>query len=532
MAMTDRTPTGLDEQWPLDLARARVRAAVMQAWANEALDDARVTELTGGPEGTTGAVAAAADVFALHELVRDTQGLSRLFCGFPGCFHPPRTAAGNRPAVYCEVVRDGRGKPGHTAVRSMRAKERLADGQSAVVPDVEAEPTGVRPVSLARETVPEQVARVEAIVGTALETIGRGMEDLRRQVALLGDQEAVQAEIDSVRADSEERVTTANKAKLAAEDDARKARKEKTRAEQDLEEAKAAAEEAHARLVELEDEAVRRAEEQRELLENARREVDAAKAAAREAVAGYRAEVQQAIAAAKDSVQAVHRDAAAAVQRAQEQAEQYKQQLDRQLHATLEQWKTDHDTLVEGIRAEAATAVEAADTKVAEANTKLAEAEAKVEQAGRDVAAANARTETANTELDRVRVELAELRSKVERDEKAQREALAKAADDVRTANAQVTDMQRRLDDLVEKQRADLDRMRDEFEQQAQRERRQRDDHDRTITDAHNRQVQALELTISTLREALEQRQSGTRDDQGREDEPPAGGGQSRGKRR
>src|SRR5437660_1128535 len=107
--------TGGSAERDLVAARAAVRTAIERAVDSEALDSAAAAQLAGDIEGL-------ADVFALHEWAGDVPALRVQFCRFPGCFNPPRPASGpGKPPAYCDTVKDERGEPAHTAVRSMRA---------------------------------------------------------------------------------------------------------------------------------------------------------------------------------------------------------------------------------------------------------------------------------------------------------------------------------------------------------------------------------------------------------------------------
>lgn len=98
----------------------------------------------------------------------------------------------------------------------MRLRNWLESGAVPAEP-VPDDPAGARPVSLARMSIPEQIARVEQVAESATTQLTNAIGELRRQVALVGDDEARAAEIESVRYDEGKKVEEARGAQLAAE---------------------------------------------------------------------------------------------------------------------------------------------------------------------------------------------------------------------------------------------------------------------------------------------------------------------------
>jgi colicin import membrane protein len=245
--------SGEQREGEVRAAQAAVRTAIEHALSIQTLDSKAAAQLSGEVEGP-------ADVYALDEWVQATAALAVQFCRFPGCFHPPRPAIGpGKPPAYCQSVLDERGQPAHTAVRSMRMRHRLRSPSPRTTPPPEpGDQAGERPVSWARASVPQLVARVERLIADSQTMITRALTDLQATVTLLGDDEARAAELESVHHDSTQAIEAAKGDKLAAEQSAREARASAERARAEQAEAIAAAEEALARAEQIEAEAAER----------------------------------------------------------------------------------------------------------------------------------------------------------------------------------------------------------------------------------------------------------------------------------
>lgn len=404
-------------------ARAAVRTAIERAVDSEALDSPVAAQLAGDIEGL-------ADVFALHEWAGDVPALRVQLCRFPGCFNPPRPASGpGKPPVYCEVVRDERGEPAHTAVRSMRARNRLrAGGPRTVAASAAGDQANERPVSWARTSVPDLVARVEKLVTDQQAATNRALADLRSTVALLGDDEARAAELESVQHDTATSIEQATGQRLAAEQGAREARAAAERARTGEAEAIRAAEEALERTERAETEAAAR--------------IDAAEQRARQQADADAERVRLAEDAADQARQA-QANAERAAQEANDAAETARREASEQVTAAREE-ALEHQrrTIAERDRVLAERQA-ALDAQLAQIRT---DAEGKVREAERATARAEQAAEDARTDRDRLAEQLARLqaelvaaRTRTEATEQRHRGERVELETQLRTATEQAT---------------------------------------------------------------------------------------------
>jgi hypothetical protein len=483
----DRSLTPV-ETWTLDTAQVAVRSAIENARNNGALEDAAIELLT----EQAGQVI---DLVTLHHLVEQTPALDVQICRYPTCFHPRRApaSAGGRPPAYCSVVKDARGEDAHTAIRSMRERKRLEAGDVGTAVEPVASPAQVEPVTDARKTLPERAARVELVVTEAVATITRSLAELRTQVATLGDEELVAAEIEHVRNDANRQVQQADGARLEADRVRRLAVQAAENSARDLAEAVDAAEAADRRAEKILADAGEQAERDR-----------------------------QAVEAAQATTAQVREQAAQQVAQAQADAAALQQRVEADRERVLAERQAEHERLVAEIRAQAERAVvdaqAAADRRVAEieqeATAKVAAAEADAaeargdleelgqeldrvrETAARDQAAAQA----ARDESQRVRGDLERLQTRMDQAEQRHRDELAEARVEATKARGQVEAMQTRMDQADERHRGELDRVREEHQQQRQQDREQWTAQQVEVTKAHQAQVATLEKALDTAR--------------------------------
>lgn len=423
----------------MDAAQGVVRTAIEHSRGVEALGE-------GAVEALVAEVEAAADVWALHQVVDRVPALKVQVCGYPDCFHPPRAPLkAGRPPAYCDLARDVRGDDAHTAIRSMRRRQQLRDGVSGPVVEPEAVTHGgERPVSYAREAVPVTASRVERVVTDAVAAIARGLDELRQQVALVGDEEAAAAEIEGIRHDAAQEVEQATGARLDAERAGRQHKAAADQAHAELGEAIAAAEDANVRAERIESDAVEQAQRDRAGVEAAR--ADATR---------VREEASRDVAAAKAG------------------AEAYAEQVSADRDRVLAERQGEHERLEAGIRQQAdrdvATAKAVADEQVEAAQAVAEAARAAATEAARELdavkqAAAKDRgvAEAAKAELDRARVELDRLASWIDTAEQRHTRELADAHRDTEKARGQVTAIQTRLDEATERHLTELAQLRRE----------------------------------------------------------------------
>lgn len=422
--------------WTLESARTAVRATIAAAREACAVDDTVA-------EQWEERLAATRDVFEVDQLVSDTPALDVQLCRFPGCFHPRRAATGaGRAPAYCDVVRDARGEPAHNAVRSMRMRARIKAGERPTAASIETEePAGERVVSMARATIPVQVARVETLVTDLQAEIIRALTNLRDQVELVGDDEARLAEIDAIRHDTAKEVEALRGERLTADTTAREARTDAAAARRELDEAIAAAEDAAQRAERIETDAAAQAERDAQAVTDARTNAEQTRTRANEEI----------------------REAKAAAKRAEATAAEHRRRVNEDRDQTLAQWQTDHDTEIARIRTDAHTQVEEIRTDHAaqleairtSADARVTEATNAADQARRDQAAAAAAAEQANTHVAAAQ---------------ATTQALHTQATQLR---ADIERLQARLDEAEQRHRDELDRIRGDYQQQRHEDQQQ-----------------------------------------------------------
>jgi hypothetical protein len=370
-------------------------------------------------------------------VVQATPALSVQFCRFPGCFEAPRPASGpGKPPAYCDTVVDERGQPAHTAVRSMRMRNRLrSGGPRAAAAAVPSDQSNERPVSRARYTVPDLVERVERLVTEQQAMTSRALADLQSTVALLGDDEARAAEIESVQHDTNRLVEEAKGETLAAEKAARSARATAEQARTAEAEAIVAAEEALARAERIETDAAERIEaaeqRQQEQAEADQARVGVAELAADDA----RAELER-----------VRTDATERIAAATADAEEHKRRVVADRDHVLAERQAEADAQVESALQELQQVRAEADQRVRDADR----ATSRAEQAAEDARADRHRQVEQVTRLQgelaeaRERLEAAEQRHRAERDRQA--EQLREAADQATAARVELATATAQLD--------------------------------------------------------------------------------------
>lgn len=484
-------PIGYEDRFTLPAAREAVFTAIETASASGAMtDEAAIGELTGQVDEIR-------DVYALHRLVEMTPALDALLCRFPGCFHPRRPAEKTKPFAYCAHVRDAQGRQKHTPTRSMRLRNWLEAGALPQAEPVTDDPAGVRPVSLARMSIPSQIERVEQAAEQMSAQLTRAMDDLRKQVALIGDDEARLAEIESLRHDEAQKVEAAKGAQLAAERAARTARQTADTAEQARIEAVEAAEEANTRADLAERTAAEQAERDAQAVAEAQAAAEQARSNADTAIAEANTRIQQAtdnaearIAAAQSAADARIQEAEHAAQQridaAETEAEQHSLAAEQRADQEIARIRTEADTAVTAAQEEARTA--RAGAEHAETQTRAAQDDATEARrvSARDEAAAAA----ARDELARVRDERDRLQQRLDDTESRHRTELA-------AANTRLDALQSRLDDA---QRLHQDELRRLAAERAQDEARSATQFE-SIQSAHAAQVELLQHRISLLME-------------------------------
>lgn len=487
-------PIGYEDAFTLPAAREAVLAAIETARASGALaDDAVIGHLTGQ-------VGEISDIYALHQIVERTSALDQQLCRFPGCFHPRRPAEKTKPYSYCDRVRDAQGRQKHTPTRSMRLRNWLESGAVPQAEPVKDDPGGIRPVSLARMSIPDQVARVEQAAEQMSLQLTRAMDDLRKQVALIGDDEARLAEIESLRHDEAQKVEQAKGAQLAAERAARKARQTADTAEQARLEAVEAAEEANTRADGAEQNAAEQAERDGQAVAQARAAAEQARSDADTAIAEANTKIQQANDDAEARITAAQSAATARIEEAEQAAQQRivaaETAADERIRAAEQRAVQE----IAGIRADANAAVTAAQ---AEARTAQASAESAAEQMraaqaeATEARRASARDEAAATaardELARVRDDRDRLQQRLDDTEIRHRTELD-------AANARLDALQSRLDDAQQRHQDELRRLDDDRVQAAARSTTQLE----SIQNAHTAQVELLQHRISLMQNELD----------------------------
>lgn len=423
-----RVPVVLGDEWALDTAKERARAMVDRAQGAGRLDETEASELHD-------LVAAAGDVFVLHKVVVGAKATATELCHYPGCFHARRAGTGaGAPPKYCDMVRDSRGKDGHNAIRSIRRREQLEKGSTGTPEEREAaELRPFTPVSDARVALPVRAAHVEKVVSEGVSSILEGLEQLRRQVATVGDDESRDAEIETIRIEEKRKTDEAVTAKLDAE---KKLRVASATAEEDRrvrDEAFQAAEDADQRVQEIQAEAATAAEvaeQERERLVEQHQELLAA------------AEKR-----AADAIEAAEKRAADAIKEAGDRAQ-----------ARIEEITTEKDGEIAEAQADAADARGRAD----QAEEDL--------QATRDAAAADrGRLESARAELTRVLGELEALKQEQQADQQRHDQEQAALRADLTAERERVTGLQRRLDDTTSSHAAEITKLTGRAEQLQQR---------------------------------------------------------------
>lgn len=438
--------------WALDAAQAAVRVVIEESRAVDALGDAHA-------EALVQAVGVAADVWALHQVVDQVPALKTRVCGYPECFNPPRAAVkAGRPPAYCDTARDARGEDAHTAIRSMRRRQQLRDGVTGPVTEPEAVSSGgERPVSYARENVPVTAARVERSVTDGVAAISRSLQELRQQVALVGDEEAAAAEIEGIRHDAAQEVELATGAKLNAERQMRQHKSAADQAGSELAEAIAAAEEANARADRIETDAA----------EQAQRDQAAVEAAQSDA-ARVRQEAERDVAAARADAEAL--------------VEQVAAERDR----VLAERQAEHERLIAEIREQTRAEVATAAGQVEAAQAAADEAAAEVVRVNQAAARDQAVAESAKAELGR-------LQARYDRAEERHTQELTDAHRDTDTVREQVAAMQTRLDETAERHSVEVAALRREHRDELAADRQR-------AREEHQSEVQTLRDALTALR--------------------------------
>ena len=207
-------------------------------------------------------------------------------CRYPDCPRPrrPNDATPGRPSLYCEHADpDG---PIHNAANAWKERERRRRGTGAG--DGKAAADAGRPVSMAKLTLENQLgqlpARIDGLIGA--------LREIRDNVTITRDREAVAAEVDQVHADALAQTAEADRLRGLAERRAREAEQDEHEADAAAAAAQAAAEEsaqaaaaaweqlraAQARVVEVEHARTAELEAAREALAAAAADVSALRA--------------------------------------------------------------------------------------------------------------------------------------------------------------------------------------------------------------------------------------------------------------
>jgi signal transduction histidine kinase len=203
-------------------------------------------------------------------------------CRYPDCTRPrrPSDATPGRPSLYCEQADPADG-PIHNAANAWKERQRRRRGTSAG--DGKAAAEAGRPVSMAKLTLEDQLgqlpARIDGLIGS--------LREIRDNVTITRDREAIAAEVDQVHADALAKTAEADRLRGLAERRARQAEQDKDEADAAASAAQAAAEES-AQAAEAAREQLRAAQARVVEVENARA---AEQEAARQALAAAAAEV-------------------------------------------------------------------------------------------------------------------------------------------------------------------------------------------------------------------------------------------------
>lgn len=487
-------PIGYEDAFDLPAAQEAVFAAIEAARASGALDGAAISELTSQ-------VGEIRDVYTLDGLVRSTSALDAQICRFPGCFHPPQPPGKGKPFSYCAVVRDVHGKPKHTATRAMRLRNWLEAGALPQAEPVTDDPGGVRPVSLARMSIPDQITRVEQVAEQIKTQLTSSIDALRKQVALVGDDEARLAEIESVRHDEARKVEEARGAQLTAEKAARKARQSAESAEQARAEAVEAAEEANARADRAEQTATEQAERDAQAVADAQAAAERARTEADTAIAEANTKIQETAASAAEQVADAQRAAAASVADAEQAAQQRIEAAEADAQARIREAEQHAEREIARIREEAATAVAAAQDE-ARAAQSAAESAADQMRAAQDDAAearrASARDEAAAAAA---REELANVRTDRDRLQERLDAAESRHRTELKAANDRLDALQTRLDDSQQLHQDELRRLAAERTAERAQDEARAAAQLESIQRAHAAQVESLREQISLMQE-------------------------------
>ncbi|WP_433635568.1 hypothetical protein [Nocardia sp. CA-120079] len=504
MAMNDiqGAPIGYEDAFTLSAAREAVLAAIETARASGALaDEVGIAELT-GQAGEIG------DVYALHRLVELTPALDQQLCRFPGCFHPRRPAEKTKPFVYCAHVRDAQGRQKHTPTRSMRLRNWLEAGALPQAEPVEDDPGGVRPVSLARMSIPDQIARVEQAAEQVATQLTSAMNELRKQVALVGDDEARAAEIESVRYDEGKKADEAKGAQLAAERDARKARQGADAAEQARLEAVEAAEEANARADRAEQNAAEQAERDAQAVTNAQDAAELARAEAVTAIAEADTRIQQATADADERVAAAQSAADARIEEAENTAQQRIEAAETDAQERIRAAEQRAEQEIARIREEADTAVTAAQDEAQTAQSAAETATNQMRAAQDDAAEARRASARDEAAAKAAREELVRVRDERDRLQQRLDDAEGRHRTELDAANTRLDALQSRLDDSQRLHQDELRRLATERATERAQDEARAATQLESIQSAHTAQVESLHERISLMQNELNRARS------------------------
>ncbi|MCL9798295.1 hypothetical protein MXD58_029090, partial [Frankia sp. AgKG'84/4] len=127
-------------------------------------------------------------------------------CAFPGCTRPAAAAEGpGRPPAYCE-------DRAHNRLAAYRRRRELAAGggeaarqEAAGGRGAPVDRGGTRPLAAGRARAEELAAQVQSLTGE----LTRTLESFGRQMALLGDITAAEAQVEAAEAEAAERVAEA-----------------------------------------------------------------------------------------------------------------------------------------------------------------------------------------------------------------------------------------------------------------------------------------------------------------------------------
>ncbi|MGW5518698.1 hypothetical protein [Nocardia africana] len=355
------------------------------------------------PESAGHGTSAAADQRADQRVCKFPIGYDPETGEFEEAGHPlPPVEGRGRPVDYCgeqHVDPDGVLRVHSRANAFQRKRELKLEAAESGAPQHRR--AAGRPVTSARATLADLLARWEMVTTAHRDQLTSIVEAAQQVVATAGDPDAAAAEVAAVRRDAKAEVDAATTRADEAEDDARTARRELSAA--------------------LEDKAL-------------------AEGAAEDAIADRDAKV----AAAEADATAAQEEAAAA----RAEAERIRTEAEQQIAAAKQQARE----LVESVRAEAAAAIEAAETAAAEQIRAAEQARREAESAQHRAESAQAAAEQAATDA---RADADRVRGQLDR-------AVADARSQAEASRAEITTLREELASVRSEARADREQLRND----------------------------------------------------------------------